>query len=136
MLAFNETQWALLIAMVGFYLVLCTRTAWAMRRSGRSFFLWLAITIFTTSIPATMVMFHDRRRGYCPADLEDEEEDEPAPQPSPDGHGDEMVTCPKCGRTMRRSQLRRLSGKPKCPHCGSKFDKARPPQTRQTRQTR
>ncbi len=118
----------MLIAMAGFYLVLCGRTAWAMRRSGRSFLMWLAITIFTTSIPATMVMFRDQRRGYCPADLEDEDEDEyePAPQAGSDGPGDDdMVTCAKCGRTMQRSQLRRLSGKPKCPHCGSKFSKAK-----------
>ena len=129
MLAFTNTEWVVIIAMAGFYLVLCVRTAWAMRRSGRSFLMWLAITICTTSIPATMVMFRDQRRGYCPADLEDEDEDdyEPAPQAGSDGSGDDdMVTCAKCGRTMRRSQLRRLSGKPKCPHCGSKFNKNKP----------
>ena len=130
MLAFTNTGWAVIIAMAGFYLVLCTRTAWAMKRSGRSFLMWLAITICTTSIPATMVMFRDQRRGYCPADIEDNDEyDDPldaAGTRDDAGHDDEMVTCTKCGRTMRRSQLRRLSGKPKCPHCGSKFDKARP----------
>ena len=125
MLALTYTQWAMLIAMVAFYLVLCTRTAWAMRRSGRSFWTWLVITIFTTSIPATMIMMRDQRRGYCPGDLQDE--DEPAPAGGSDGDdGDETVTCEKCGHTMRRGELRRISGKPKCPHCGRKFDKARP----------
>jgi len=130
MLALTNTGWATLAAMAAIYLVLCTRTAWAMKRTGRSFLMWLAITIFTTSIPATMVMFRDQRRGYCPADLEDDDEyddqlDAGRPRDA-DAHDKEMVTCPKCGRTMRRAQLRRLSGKPKCPHCGSKFDKARP----------
>lgn len=123
--AFTDTQWAMLIAMVAFYLVLCIRTAWAMRRSGRSFWTWLVITIFTTSIPAAMIMMRDHRRGYCPADLQDE--DEAAAADGPDGEdGDETVTCQKCGRRMRRAELRRISGKPKCPHCGWKFDKARP----------
>jgi len=125
MLAFTNTHWAMIIAMAAFYVVLCTRTAWAMRRSGRSFLTWLVITIFTTSIPAAMVMMRDQRRGYCPADLQDEEE--PAQAGGSDGDdGDEMVTCAKCGRKMRRSELRRISVKPKCPHCGWKFDKARP----------
>ncbi len=125
MLAFTDTQWAMLIAMVAFYLVLCGRSAWAMRRSGRSFWMWLVITICTTSIPAAMVMMRDHRRGYCPADLQDE--DAPAPADDSDSDdGGETVTCQKCGRTMRRSELRRISGKPKCPHCGRKFDKARP----------
>ena len=116
---FSDTQWALILAMVTFYLVLCTRTAWSMRRSGRSFLLWLVISIFTTSIPATMVLFLDQRRGYCPASLTDQDEKEPDRSA---GTGDEMVTCDKCGRKMRPAELRRISGKPKCPHCGRKID--------------
>jgi DNA-directed RNA polymerase subunit RPC12/RpoP len=108
--------------MVAFYLVLCTRTALAMRRSGRSFWLWLVISIFTTSITATMVLFRDQRRGYCPANLaEQTDQDEKEPDRSAGG-GDEMIICDKCGRKMRLGELRRISGKPKCPHCGRKID--------------
>jgi DNA-directed RNA polymerase subunit RPC12/RpoP len=123
MLAFSDTQWALILAMVASYLVLCIRTAWAMRRSGRSFWLWLAISFFTTSILATMVLFRDQRRGYCPASLADRNEEEPDRS---GGAGDETITCGKCGRKMRPGELRRISGKPKCPHCGRKIDKPRP----------
>jgi DNA-directed RNA polymerase subunit RPC12/RpoP len=123
MLAFSDTQWALILAMVASYLVLCIRTAWAMRRSGRSFWLWLAISFFTTSILATMVLFRDQRRGYCPASLADRDEEEPD---RPGGAGDETITCGKCGRKMRPDELRRISGKPKCPHCGRKIDMPRP----------
>ncbi len=119
MFAFFETQWVLILAMVTFYLVLCTRTAWSMRRSGRSFWLWLIISIFTTSILATMVLFRDQRRGYCPASLTDQDAEEPDHS---DGAGDETITCDKCGRKIRPRELRRLSGKPKCPHCGRKID--------------
>jgi hypothetical protein len=117
--AFSDTQWALILAMVAFYIVLCTRTALAMRRSGRSFWLWLVITIFTTSIMATMVLFRDQRRGYCPASLAEHDE-----RQGPDrsaGAGGETITCGKCGRKMRPDELRRISGKPKCPHCGRKI---------------
>ena len=132
MMAFSDTQWALVLAMVASYLVLCTRTALAMRRSGRSFWLWLVISIFTTSILATMVLFRDQRRGYCPANLaEQTDQDENEPDRSADagtgtGAGDETITCDKCGRKMRPGELRRISGKPKCPHCGRKIDKPRP----------
>ena len=122
MLAFTDTQWALILAMVASYGVLCTRTALAMRRSGRSFWLWLFISIFTTSILATMVLFRDQRRGYCPANLaEQTDQDENEPDRSA-GADDEMITCDKCGRKMRPGELRRISGKPKCPHCGQKID--------------
>ncbi len=120
MLAFSETQWILILAMVAFYLVLCTRTAWSMRRSGRSFLLWLVITIFTTSILATMVLFRDQRRGYCPASLADQDREEEKPGRSADAE-DKTITCDKCDRKMRSSELRRISGKPKCPHCGRKI---------------
>jgi len=123
MFAFTDTQWTMVVALAAFYLVLCTRTALAMRRSGRSFWIWLVITIFTTSVVATMVMMRDQRRGYCPANLRDEDE---AVSSGDCDDGDETVTCAKCGRTMRRSELRRISGKAKCPYCGQKFDKARP----------
>ena len=119
MLAFSDTQWALILAMVASYLVLCIRTAWTMRRSGRSFLLWLVISFFTTSILATMVLFRDQRRGYCPASLVDRDEEEPDRS---GGDGDETITCGKCGRKMRPDELRRISGKPKCPHCGRKID--------------
>ena len=119
MLAFSDTQWALILAMVAFYLVLCSRTALAMRRSGRSFWLWLVISFFTTSILATMVLFRDQRRGYCPASLADRDEEKPDRS---SGAGDETITCGKCGRKMRPDELRRISGKPKCPHCGRKID--------------
>ena len=123
MLAFTDTQWALILAMAAFYLVLCVRTALSMRRSGRSFLLWLVISIFTTSILATMVLFRDQRRGYCPASLaEQTDQDENEPDRSAGGGDDEMITCDKCGRKMRLGELRRISGKPKCPHCGRKID--------------
>ncbi len=126
MLAFADNHWALLLVMVAFYLVLCGRTAWAMRRSGRSFWKWLVISIFTTSIPATMLMIRDQHRGYCPADLEGLEVPAPTEDAGGGGGGAESeITCPKCGRRMRWSQLRRISGKPKCPHCGRKIDKSR-----------
>jgi DNA-directed RNA polymerase subunit RPC12/RpoP len=118
--AFSDTQWAFILAMVAFYLVFCVRTALSMRRSGRSFWLWLVITIFTTSILATIVLFRDQRRGYNPASLADRDE-----RQGPDrsaAAGDETITCDKCGRTMRPAELRRISGKPKCPHCGRKID--------------
>lgn len=103
------------------YLLLCTRTALAMRRSGRSFWLWLVISIFTTSITATMVLFRDQRRGYCPASLA-EQTDQDEDEPDRSAPGDEMIICDKCGRKMRPGELRRISGKPKCPHCGRKID--------------
>ena len=59
-----------------FYLILCVRTAWAMKRSGRSFLLWLLISICTTSMLATMVLMRDQRRGYNPATLKRDREDE------------------------------------------------------------
>lgn len=121
MLAFTDTQWALILAMAAFYLVLCTRTALAMRRSGRSFWLWLVISFFTTSVLATMVLFRDQRRGYCPASLVDRDEEKPD-RPGSARDGDEMITCGKCGRKMRPDELRRISGKPKCPHCGRKIN--------------
>jgi len=80
MLAQDTTTSLIIGLMVLFYLVLCARTAWSMRQSGRSFVLWLAISIFTTSIPATMVLIRDQRRGYNPAMLaqqRQEQEDEP-----------------------------------------------------------
>ena len=122
--AFSDTQWALILARVAFYIVLCTRTALAMRRSGRSFWLWLVITIFTTSILATMVLFRDQRRGCCPASLADRDEEKPD-RPAGAGDGDETITCDKCGRKMRPAELRGISGKPKCPHCGRKIDMKR-----------
>jgi DNA-directed RNA polymerase subunit RPC12/RpoP len=121
MIAFSDTQWVLILAMVAFYLVLCIRTAWAMRRSGRSFWLWLVISFFTTSVLATMVLFRDQRRGYCPASLVDRDEEEPDCSGSARA-GDETITCGKCGHKMRPGELRRISGKPKCPHCGRKID--------------
>jgi len=121
MLAFSDTQWALILAMVAFHLVLCIRTAWSMRRSGRSFWLWLLISFFTTSILATMVLFRDQRRGYCPANLADQDEEEPDRSASA-ADDNATITCDKCGRKIRPGQLRRISGKPKCPHCGRKID--------------
>jgi hypothetical protein len=119
MLAFSDTQWALVLAMVALYLVLCIRTALTMRRSGRSFWLWLVISIFTTSVVATMVLFRDQRRGYCPANMADRDEEEPDRAAA----GDKTITCDKCGREMRPDELRRVCGKPKCPHCGRKIDR-------------
>ena len=126
MIAFSDTQWVLILAMVAFYLVLCIRTAWAMRRSGRSFWLWLVISFFTTSILATMVLFRDQRRGCCPASLADRDEEKPDRSGGAGaGDGDETITCDKCGRKMRPAELRGISGKPKCPHCGRKIDMKR-----------
>ncbi len=127
MLALSNYQWTILLVMAVCYLFLCVRTALRMKDTGRSFLLWLVVTVCLTSIPATIVLMIDQYRGrFGPWREEDDETDEPdddaAERRPPKG----TRRCPHCGSRFRTEDVDTVGGVPTCPSCGLTLDQAGP----------
>jgi hypothetical protein len=129
MIAWHLTspEWGLVVGCVTFYVATCVRMAYHMARSGRSFWLWLVITIFATSIPGTIVMFRDRSRALARQIPTPGGSESPASSGSPDiqmsGHRNPdddagpTVRCGQCGRRLGNAEIDRTGPVPTCPHC-------------------
>jgi DNA-directed RNA polymerase subunit RPC12/RpoP len=122
----SSPEWGLLVGGAAFYLATCVRMAYHMARTGRSFWLWLVITIFATSIPATAVLFRDRSRALGQQLRTPERSGSPrSPGIQVPGHqGDEVdadvdraVRCGQCGRRLAAAEIDRTGPVPTCPHC-------------------
>lgn len=113
MIARSVYHWAWVAALVVCYLAICARTAFRMARSGRSFWLWLVISVFLTSIPGTFVLMRDQVRGAP-------RRRRPRPASGPPEGG--QVRCTRCGKPMRPADVDRSGGVAVCPHCGLPVD--------------
>ena len=112
MIALTSTQWVLVALMVAFYVILCGRTALYMARSGRSFWKWLVITLFLTSIPATLVAMRERQRALR----------SPRRRRFGPPLDEAPFSCARCGKQIRAADLDTGDGVAKCPHCGLPVD--------------
>ncbi|MGB2821263.1 MAG: hypothetical protein WBF17_09805 [Phycisphaerae bacterium] len=102
-------HWTWVALLIVCYLGICTRTAFRMARTGRSFWLWLIISVFLTSIPGTFVLMRDQLRG-----MPQRRRRPPASRPPEGG----PLRCSHCGKLTRPDDLDRSGGVTTCPHCG------------------
>jgi len=114
MAALSTQQTVIIGLLIVCYLAVCLRTALRMARTGRSLWLWLLITVFLTSIPATVVLMREQfravgrgRRG-------------PADEP----RHERPFRCRHCRKLVRPADVDHSSGVAACPHCGLALDEA------------
>jgi len=112
MVALSDYQWTIIgVAGVG-YLFVCVRTARTMARTGRSFWKWLLITVFCTSIPATILLLREQARRVRGGRSSRRRPRGSAPP----------LRCPHCGDLIRREDLDSSGGAAACPSCGMVID--------------
>jgi hypothetical protein len=114
----SPTHGIVLGALVLLYVVSCVRVSFAMHRTGRSFALWLLVTLCTTAIPAMVVLWQDslKRLGG-------------AARPAGGGRGQadgpaeaEFVRCRHCGHLFSEAEARGAGGVRRCPNCDLPVD--------------
>jgi len=116
MAGLTATRWAWIGLLILCYLALCVRTAMRMARTGRNFWLWLAISVFFTSIPGTFVLMQDQIRGMSKA---------PSRRAARRGPDAERIRCDQCGQPLRPADVDHSGGLATCPHCGLPLDEAK-----------
>jgi hypothetical protein len=102
----TSAQWAIL---AGVYLALAAHTAWSMRRAGRRFWLWLAISVLATPAPATIVAFYDYFRSLA------------AQHRAGSTHRPGPGRCLHCGGLLE-GNTRRVAGREICNNCNLAVD--------------
>jgi len=112
MVALTNYQITLIALMVACYLAICVRMALRMRRAGRNFWLWLAVTICFTGIPAVLVYFHDRMKQL----------QSPPRRRSRPAASNATSRCRHCGRRYRGDEVDDLDGVATCPNCHLPLD--------------
>jgi hypothetical protein len=113
MIARSAYHWVWVALLIACYLAICARTAFRMAKSGRSFWLWLVLSVFLTSIPGTFILMRDQIRNLPPR------------RRGPRG-GERaeagQVRCSRCGRLFGPEDVDRSGGAAVCPHCGLPVD--------------
>jgi len=116
MIARSVYHWGWVVLLIACYVAICARTAFRMAKSGRSFWLWLVLSVFLTSIPGTFVLMRDQIRSLPPRRR--------GPR---GGEGAEarQVRCSRCGGLFRPEDVDRSGGAAVCPHCGLPADETK-----------
>ena len=114
MVALTTNEWAFVGLLIACYVAICFRTAFRMARSGRSLWKWLLITIFCTSIPATVILMREQIRRAHPGRRRGD-----PPAGPPDAR---PFRCPQCSKLIRPADLDHSGGVAVCPHCGLPVD--------------
>jgi len=81
-----------------------------MARTGRNFWLWLVISVFLTSIPATIVLMYDQMRRLSPRRVA--------------RGGAAPIRCTHCGGVIEPAEADEPDGVALCPHCHLPIDEA------------
>jgi len=119
MIALTDVQWVMVALLIACYLAICVRTALRMAHTGRSFWKWLSITVFLTSIPATVVLMREQMRHARAARRARPRRHEGPDEPEPD-----LLRCRHCGKLVRPADLDHTGGLAACPFCRLPVDDA------------
>ena len=140
MLALTQNQILVIAALLVVYVFFAYRVSRQMARNGHNQWLWFVLSVLLTSLPAAIVMTHERfswlwkrtreeqARRSSPARPGSKADDEETQPPHPTGQtarGDEvpqLVRCPHCGSMVAPAGPADPSGQTPCPRCGQTFE--------------
>lgn len=95
-------RWDYAAILAALWVGIALHTGLSMRRYGRRWWVWFAICVFATVIPATVVSYLAYRR-----ELRRQREKGAAA----------YLQCPHCGSVLAGRERRRVGGKSVCPNC-------------------
>ena len=138
MLALTQNQILVIVGLAAVYVFFAYRVSRQMARSGHNQWLWFVLSVLLTSLPAAIVMTHERfswlwkrnqeeqarrsRRGAgdAPADAENQQDELAADGADSDVPG--MIRCPHCRTLFVPVGPADPSGLTPCPRCGQTFE--------------
>ena len=116
MISMTSQQWTWVGVLLLCYLAACLHTAFRMAKTGRNFWLWLAVSVFLTSIPATLMLIYDQYRRSFPKIA-------PKPDRPRRGRGPSTKPCRHCGHSIAPGEVDRIGGVSECPNCHLPIDR-------------
>ena len=139
MLALTQNQILLIVALVAVYVFFAYRVSRQMARNGHNQWLWFVVSVLLTSLPAAIVMTHERfswlwkrtqeeqaRRARRGGGDEDDADDEGADQEQAEETETDATTGPAATPGDQTAAQDEVPPLVRCPHCGSMVAPAGP----------
>jgi len=139
MLALTQNQILVIAALAAVYVFFAYRVSCQMARGGHNQWLWFVLSVLLTSLPAAIVMTHERfswlwkrtqeeqarrsRRiaGGAPDEPGNRQDEQAADQAAGDVPG--MIRCPHCRTLFAPVGPADATGLTPCPRCGQTFER-------------